>query len=184
MAKIAINKVSERPEQEYAKAAKKVLLGNQRPPLFTRIILIVALICVGYYFLWNGLKFVALNNIDSFSAKESAEFKTVIYKLGHKHGMEDPLNQIKTYCLAMLAASGLGLVSMAIIYRRKLFGYYMFFIAMLAMLVIPFVLLTWDYATNGVDFYDYIIPPALAGIFYVSFKRLKKLKEEARLAKL
>lgn len=185
MAKIAINKVSERPEQEYAKAAKKVILGSQRPPLFTRIILMIALVVVGYYFLWNGLRILALSNIDSFdSAREAAEFKISIQKFGEKFGIENGLETFKNYGLAMLVASGLALAAMAIIYRRKLFGYYLFFVAMLGMLVIPFVMLTWDYATSEVDFYDYIVPPALAAIFFISFKRLKKLKEEARLAKL
>ena len=185
MEKIAINKVSERPEQEYVKAAKKVLLGNQRPPLFTRVILIVALVCVGYYFLWNGLRVVALSNIDSFdSAREASEFKISIQEFGEKFGIKNGLETFKNYGLAMLIASGLALAAMAIIYRRKIFGYYVFFVAMLGMLVTPFVLLSWDYATSEVDFYDYIVPPALAAIFYVSFKRLKKLKEEARLAKL
>lgn len=176
---IGINKLSERPEQEYAKMAKKVLLGSSRPPLFTRIILLLALICFGYYFIWNGLRVVVLSNIDSVENPEL--FKQKLQALGDEHGITDALKTFKNYGMAMVftwLACGIG---MGFIYRRKLAGYYVFFAGLLAALIIPFVLLGWSYSTSEVDWYDFVIPPALFAIFFISFKRLKKLKEEARL---
>ncbi len=184
MAKISINKVSETPEKEYAKAAKKLVLGSDRPPLFTRVILIVALIAMSYYFLWNGLRYFVIDNIDSLNTSDAAVAKAKLQKLGEEHNISDAVKTFKQYGLFMLISAAISLVGMAFIYRRKLFGYYIFLVGLVAMLLTPFITLSWSYVTSEVDFYDFIIPPVLGFIFFVSYKRLKKLKEEARLSKL
>lgn len=176
---IGINKLSEKPEQEYAKMAKKVLLGSSRPPLFTRMILLVALICFSYYFIWNGLRVVVLGSIDSVENPEL--FKQKLQVLGEEHGITDALKTFKNYGLAMVFTWLATAVGMGLIYRRKLVGYYLFFAGLLGALVIPFVLLGWSYCTSEVDWFDFVVPPVLFGIFFISFKRLKRLKEAAKL---
>ena len=179
MAKININKVSEAPEKEYLKSAKKLVLGSKRPPLFTRILLMVAFVFFCYYFFWNGLRVMALSSIDTIENPE--EFKVRFQKLADDYGIEDGISSFKMYGLLMMAGWGVVGLGMALVYRRILSGYYLFFGGLLVALVVPVIILGFDYSFNGgVDIYDFIIPPALAGLFWISFKRLKKLKEEAK----
>ena len=176
MAKLNINKVSEEPEKEYARAAKKIVLGKERPPFFTRVILGVALVCFCYYFIWNGLRVMLLSDVNV------AMFKARIQSFGEEYGIKDAISVFKSYGLAMVITWLVAAGGMALIWRRKLIGYYLFFAGMLGALVVPFVTTGWEYSTQGgVDWFDFVIPPVLGAIFYLSFKRLRKLKHEVKM---
>lgn len=178
MAKISINKVSEAPEKEYIKAARKVVFGTKRPPLFTRVLIMIAFTAFIYYFFWNGLRLVALTSIDSIENPQ--EFKASIQSLGEKFDISDGLKTFKQYALGMMFVWALAGVGLSIIYRRKIIGYYLFFAGMLGALAVPLIVLGFSYSfEGGADWIDFVIPPILIAVFYLSFKRLKKLKEEA-----
>jgi len=176
---LKINKLSEKPEKEYAKMAKNVLLGSSKPSVFTQLLLLIALICFGYYFVWNALRVTVLSNIDSVDDPQL--FKQKIQYLGSQYGIEDGLKTFKNFGLLMMLAWAIVGAGMAAIYRRKLFGYYLLACGLLTALIVPFISLTWKYVTAEVDWWDFVIPPALIVVFFLSFKRLRKLKEKAKL---
>ena len=183
MSRLVINKVSEEPEKEYIKSAKKLLLGRKRPPLFTRVILGIALVAFVYYFIWNGLKMILFTPGSIEILDDPDKFIALINELGKKFDISDPMSTFLLNAQIMVAAWAIILIGMLIIYRRKITGYYIFFFGLLVSLVTPFAVLGWDYATSpsdGTDLLDHIVPVALFIIFFISFKRLKKLKEEAR----
>lgn len=158
------------------------MLGNDRPPLLTQLLLLLALVCFGYYFFWNGLRIVALNYVDG--VEEAWEAKAKIQAIGEKYSISDGLKSFKMYGMGMMASWALAFVGMVFIWRRKVWAYYIFFFALTIAFLCPIIFLSMKYFVEGIDMADYIIPPVLIGLFYLSMMRLRKLKEKAEIEKL
>src|SRR5690606_10822373 len=118
MSRLTLNKVSEEPEKEYLKSAKKILLGKKRPPLFTRIILGVALVTFIYYFFWHGLKMIAFapGTLDFLDATQQAKFDSNIDKLGAYFGISEPKETFLLHAQVMVISWGVAMVGMLLIY--------------------------------------------------------------------
>ncbi len=177
-----ISTVSEKPEQQVLKSAKNIVLGKDRPPILTQILLLVALMCFCYYFFWNGLRIVALNYVSNL--EDGGDAQGVINALGAKFSIDEPIKAFKLYGMGMMASWGAALLGMAFVWRRKVWAYYIFFLGMLAAFLCPIIFLSLKYFMGGIDWVDYVIPPVLIGLFYLSMMRLRKLKEKAEMAKL
>ena len=168
---------SETLDKDYLKKAKKAILGSEKPSMYLRILYWISLPIFLYYVLWNGLRMIALNSIELIDNPE--EFKINIQKLGEKFGMTDGVASFKLYALVMMIAFGLFFIGVILAYRKKMLGYYIIFPSLIVGFLAPIFLLSWSYFIGELDFWDYLIAPALIVAYYLPYNKKRKERDTA-----
>lgn len=170
-------KIIEEKEVLLVKRIWNFIMGGHKPPFLTRIILLASLVSFFYYFLWNTFRYFALLFIDTIDNPE--QIKANMQSLGEKHGIDEALSSFSQFFLAMILIQVIILVSMIFVYRRQVWGYYLFVVGQICALVAPVAFLSWDYFMDEIDFLDKAIPIAMIILFGISMMRLKRVKKNA-----
>lgn len=154
------------------------VMGRRKPPFLTRAILLGAFAVFLYYFGWNIFRYLAITFIDSLDNPE--DIKANLQAIGDPYGIDDALNTFPIYFLAIAGAQVLVLTSFVFIYRRKIWGYLLFFAGQGATLLAPLVIIGTDYFYQEIDIVDKVLPILISTVFMFSMFRLKNIRTKEK----
>lgn len=149
----------------------RFIMGSTRPSLFTRLILITAFVFFCYFFGWNLFRYLAMEFIYEIDNPEN--ILITMDNIGHKYDIDEPVAQFKSYFVAMTVTQLIVLVSMVMMYRRMLAGYFIFYGGQILTLLLSAIMLSWDYFWSAIHITEKLIPITLIVLAALSAWRLK-----------
>lgn len=138
---------------DYQSKISRFLFGRKTPPLITRIAFIYGLLGWFYFFIWYLAAYLSIAFIDSIEHPE--QIKANFNKIGLEYGLDNFQITLSNTLLITLICLGASLVGLFLIYRRKIFGYYIYLGGwIISLLIGSFMLgfsLYWKELINNMD---------------------------------
>jgi len=149
----------------------RFIMGRSRPSLYTRLMLMAAFVFFCYFFGWNLFRYLAMEFINEIDHPEN--ILATMDQIGHKYDIDEPVAQFKSYFVAMTVTQLVVLVSMVMMYRRVMAGYFIFYGAQILTLCLSAIMLSWDYFWSAIHITEKLIPAVLIVLAAVGAWRLR-----------
>lgn len=165
---------------DYQSKLSKFLFGRKTPPLLTKIAFYFGIVGWFYFFIWYLAAFLSIQFIDGIAHPE--QIKANFNKIGLEYGIENFQTTFSNVLMLTLFCLTAVLVSLFLIYRRKVIGYYIYLAGWLASIGIALVMLGFEFFWKEITHMDKAIMLALILPYFVFMYLLKKSKESEKNA--
>ncbi|MEZ4938732.1 MAG: hypothetical protein R2799_14170 [Crocinitomicaceae bacterium] len=160
---------------DYQSKLSRLLFGKNEPPLITKIAFYFGIAGWFYFFIWYLAAFLSIKFIDGIEHPE--QIKANFNKIGLDYGFQNFQTTFENVLMIVLICLGLVVVSLFMIYRRKVYGYYLYLAAWIASLLTIFFMLGFKFFWNEVTHLDKAIMLSLILPYFIFMYLLKKTKE-------
>lgn len=163
---------------DYQSRLSKLLFGTQNPPLITKIAFYYGIVGWFYFFIWYLAAYLSIAFIDTIEHPE--QIKANFNKIGLDYGLDNFQTTFSNTLMMTLICLGVVLVSLFLIYRRKVIGYYLYLAGWIVSILIAVFMLGFKFYWNEVTHLDKAIMLTLIAPYFVFMYMLKKTKERQR----
>jgi hypothetical protein len=148
--------LEKKPKLSLIQRIKRLILGKERPNIFTRVSVWAGFLVWIYLVSWQILTLLSLFLMDSLKQAELVE-KSFI-RVGSKlYGYADTVNLLMIHTLLQLIAFGIILFGLILIWRKKRLGFLLYVIGNVLILLITVFVLGMKYFRSEMTYVDLVL---------------------------
>ena len=163
---------------DYQSKLSRILFGTSSPPLITKIAFYYGIVGWFYFFIWYLAAFLSIAFVDGIEHPE--QIKANFNKIGLDYGIDNFQTALSNVLLLTLICMGVVLISLFLIYRRKIIGYYLYLSGWILSILITAIILGPKFFWSEVTTMDKAIMLTLIAPYFFFMILLRKAKEKAR----
>ncbi|MFD1551087.1 hypothetical protein DNU06_04195 [Putridiphycobacter roseus] len=169
-------------EKTLVQKIKTFIIGNEKPNWFTRLSVLIGFAIWFYYAIWHTLIFLSIAFIDQL--KNPDLIRETYGKIGGKYSFniryQDmnwlTIDVIYIHAIVVLLLLLISLAGLVLIYRRKKWGYIIYFIGNLSIILFSFFFLGAAYFEEQISYFDKIMFLVVTIYFLIGMFFLKNTK--------
>ncbi|MCB0478429.1 MAG: hypothetical protein KDC84_09715 [Crocinitomicaceae bacterium] len=160
---------------DYQSKISRFLFGKNDPPIITKVAFYLGIAGWFYFFIWYLAAFMSIKFIDGIEHPE--QIKANFNKIGLEYGFDNFQTTLENVLMITLICLGAVLISLFMIYRRKIYGYYIYLGGWLASILVMVFMLGFKFFWEEITHMDKAIMLILILPYFVFYYLLKKTKE-------
>ncbi|MDA7802998.1 hypothetical protein N8987_00285 [Crocinitomix sp.] len=134
---------------------RKIILGNERPNLLTRVSVISGFIVWLYLFSWHLITLLSLLLLGNL--KRSSMIRAAYNDVGEMYHYTDTINRLKLYSFIEVIVFLAILIGLILIWRRKKTGFLIYVISSVLTLLITYIVMGLKYFLAEIPVIDFIL---------------------------
>lgn len=146
---------------------RKLFLGKNTPPIFTRIACNVAILYFLYVFFWSLVIFIAFNFGQNLPKSEN--WNAIFSSIGTKYNIADIHFSFTLYLITILTCSVVMLAGVLMVWRRRMKGYLFVLVPALVCMFIAFILLGLEYVQHESGWFEFIFGGIVILLFSIDY---------------
>jgi len=162
----------------YWRKIVRLLVGQEKPPLFTQIVFFISLIIAFIFEIWSLISFFILKNPAYLKENKRVDVLAIVELRGRELEMDGELfvRNIQYFHLIAIGTWGLALIGLLLFWRQIKIAHHILLGSVMAYLIAMFALLGSTYFVEDTTSFDKIVLVILCFLFVIHYV-LQELKE-------